>query len=257
VRVDLTPGVACEFVAARVRERAGARWLQGARRPPIACDDPSPWVRLLAEQRLREVPDVAARALVLAARGARPLDLLASIPSPRDLLAHQARGRRYASILDRDDGLDFLLHDLCHLEKFVDPAHHEGQVGFFSALLAAWDDLVSRYDDAWREDLVHVAADMNGSPIFLFAALKMKLKMAVRRDVARERGDPPPAGGPLLPHEARAFEAALDDLLRRLALPAAERIAASRVTTRREELDAARALDAWLVAIGRERLAAS
>ena len=59
------------------------------------------------------------------------------------------------------------------------------------------NELHARYDEAWRADLAHVAADMNGSPVFLVAALKMKLKMAERRALAREDGRPAPTGGPL------------------------------------------------------------
>jgi hypothetical protein len=58
------------------------------------------------------------------------------------VLALQARGRRCVCLLDdaaalahgdprHRDGLAFALHDLCHLEKFVAPEHHAGQVGFF------------------------------------------------------------------------------------------------------------------------------
>lgn len=36
-------------------------------------------------------------------------------------------------------------------------------------------------DDTWRAERDYVIAHMNGSAVFLFAALKMRLNMAVRR----------------------------------------------------------------------------
>jgi NAD(P)-dependent dehydrogenase (short-subunit alcohol dehydrogenase family) len=51
------------------------------------------------------------------------------------------------------NGLSFALHDLCHLEKFVDPEHHRGQVGtgMYSACKAG------------IEALTRVAANENGA----------------------------------------------------------------------------------------------
>ena len=70
------------------------------------------------------------------------MGLLFEISPARRVLALQARGRRCVCLLDdavalahgdprHPDGLAFALHDLCHLEKFVAPEHHAGQVGFF------------------------------------------------------------------------------------------------------------------------------
>jgi hypothetical protein len=126
------------------------------------------------------------------------------------------------------DGLTFALHDLCHMEKFVEPEHHAGQVGFFRiveralaapAVIALDRDL----DDAWRADRDYVIADMNGSAVFLFAALKMKLKLALgRRD--------------------RPFGPALDLLLGAMDLPDDVRDAARAVQPRRDQPAAARRL---------------
>jgi hypothetical protein len=67
------------------------------------------------------------------------------------------------------NGLAFALHDLCHLEKFVAPEHHAGQLGFFRLVQRALDTpalpaLDREPDDAWRADRDYVLADMNGSP---------------------------------------------------------------------------------------------
>jgi hypothetical protein len=251
--------VVCEFLAREVRKKNGNRWLQGRWQPPLATTSTtakSEPVRLVAEHRLCGVPRQVAVGLVAAAHGDRPLDVLEHVPSPRELLALQARGRRCVSLLEDEsacaphaDPLAFALHDLCHLEKLVEPAHYTEQVGFFRAVLAAtedarWPELDARFDDAWRRDFEHVTSDMNGSVIFLFAALQMKLKMAVRRRHARDIGAPEPTGGPLTEAEARAFAESQSDLLDLLALHGDVRRAALLVTTRRDTPSAAYALAA-------------
>ncbi|MDB4997190.1 MAG: hypothetical protein JWM74_4622 [Myxococcaceae bacterium] len=251
--------VVCAFLAREVRRKAGCRWLQGRWQPPLAMTSTTAAneaVRLIAEHRLRGVPRQVAVGLVAAAHGDRPLDVLDRVPSAREVLALQARGRRCVSLLDdasscapHADPLAFALHDLCHLEKMVDPAHYTEQVGFFRAVLAAtedarWNEFDERFDDAWRRDFEHVTSDMNGSVIFLFAALQMKLKMAVRRRHAKAIGAPEPTGGPLTMAEADAFAAAQSDLLDLLALHGDVRSAALLVTTRRDTPSAAYALAA-------------
>ena len=113
------------------------------------------------------------------------------------MLALQARGRRCVCLLDdaaarahgdprHPDGLAFALHDLCHLEKFVAPEHHAGQVGFFRLVERALETpamaaLDRALDDPWRADCDYIIADTNGSAVFLLAALKMRLGLAARR----------------------------------------------------------------------------
>jgi hypothetical protein len=156
--------------------------------------------------------------------------------------------------------LAFALHDLCHLEKFVDPETHAAQVGFFARLDAAWDgagfaQLHGRYDATWQDDLAHVAADMNGSPVFLMAALKMKLKMAERRALAREEGRPAPSGGPLSEAESVAFAARSEELFAALHLDG-ELLAACRVVSTRRDAEAdARVIHEAFSADGESRLA--
>jgi hypothetical protein len=187
-----------------------------------------------------------------------------------ELLSWQSNGERCVSVLaegvdtaPHEDGLAFLMHDLCHLEKFVDPAHYEGQVGFFLAVTMAiahdtWPAFVARFDDVFQSELDHVIADMNGSAVFLFAALKMKLKMAVRRRLSRQLSrEPTPerATGARGASEQAAFDVELETLFDFLELRGPVRDAAARVSTRRDERDAALAVLAHFEAIGSRRLA--
>jgi hypothetical protein len=130
------------------------------------------------------------------------------------------------------DGLAFALHDLCHLEKFVAPEHHAGQIGFFRAVEQALETpemiaLDRRLDETWRADRDYVIADMNGSAVFLFAALKIKLILAAGR---------------ASPADPAAGDAALDVLLNAMSLPGDAREAARAISRRRDRPAAARRL---------------
>ncbi|APR77820.1 Hypothetical protein A7982_03167 [Minicystis rosea] len=265
--------LACAFVADRVRRAAGRRWLQGPRRPALdpGADAPE-LVRLFATRELFGLPRAAPEALVAWAAGRRRVELGFSMPSPRTLLAMQARGRRCVSLLDDDaappgpkaayggGGLGFVVHDLCHLEKFADPVHHEGQVGFFAALDRAledprWRALESGFSDPWIDERDHVLADMNGSPVFLFVVLRNKMKLAVRRRVATERGEPC-RRGELDEGEARAYAEAVEILLDGLGLDGPSREAARRLTSRHDaDAVAADALAHAFTKMGAEVLA--
>src|SRR6185295_6332069 len=127
-------------------------------------------------RRLSGVPEPAARALCGWVNGLRPAVRLYHAPPVREVLAMMAAGRRPVSLLDGEKGLEFVLHDLCHLEKFADPAHNAGQVRLFrlldqAAASARWDELQAGLDDDWRAHRDHVLADMNGSPVFLWLVL--------------------------------------------------------------------------------------
>ena len=231
------------FLLTRVRAARGALWDEGRGRvrPPDAPSGPA--LRTFAERRVRGVPEDVVRGLFAWDRDQRPVDLLFDVPSARHVLALQARGRRCVCLLPDDaalahgdprhpDGLTFALHDLCHLEKFVAPEHHAGQVGFFRIVqrtleAPAMAALDGRLDDTWRADRDYVIADMNGSAVFLFAALKIKLILAAGRASA---GDPV------------AGEAALDVLLQAMDLPAEVRDAAGAISRRRDRPVAARRL---------------
>lgn len=230
--------LACDYIAERVRRASGKRWLQGRRNPPLPCHHPSPSIRLFAEHRLHRLPDAVPQALLAWSRGERHVDLLFHIPSARDVLALQARGRRCVSLLDdatctdpHKNALAFAVHDLCHLEKFADPAQHLAQVGFFAAMHRALDNpgfqaLEKSLGAAWIADREYVIADMNGSAVFLFLALKSKLKIAVRKSLAGTANTmtAEAAAAPLTTGEQRAFANAVELLLAALGLegPAGE-----------------------------------
>ncbi len=228
--------VACAFVVEHLRARSGHRLLQAPRGEPLACDAAHPLARLIAEHNLRCLPESGARALVAWASDARDVDLLRRVPLPRDVLALQARRRRCVSLLDEapdGDPLAFALHDLEHLEKFVDPEHHDGQVGFFASTAAAlehprWRDLERGLDARWAKDQDHVLADMNGSAAFLFVALKSRLKLAVmrREGVSRDTVDA---------RADAAFDEAREALLDAYALTGPTREAARAFASRHDD----------------------
>ena len=60
---------------------------------------------------------------------------------------------------------------------------------------------------------------MNGSAVFLFSVLKMRLAMAIRRRVAADGDRPAPSGGRLDAEEQRALEPALETLFSAMGLP--------------------------------------
>jgi len=227
------------FLLARVRASRGPLWDEGRGRVPAPAPPSGPALQIFVERRVRGVPEPVVRGLFAWDRGERPVDLMFEVPSARRVLALQARGRRCICLVEdaaalahgdprHPDGLTFALHDLCHMEKFIAPEHHAGQVGFFRiverALAApAMIALEQQLDDTWRADRDYVIDDMNGSAVSLFAALKMKLKLAAARRLA-------------------PFEPALDVLLSAMDLPADVRDAARAVSPRRDHPTAARRL---------------
>ncbi len=267
---DVDAETTAAFLLDRVRAARGALWNEGPARVVPAVAPAGSALRVFAERRVRGVPEDVVRGLFAWERGARPVDLLFEIPTAAGVLARQARGRRCVCLLDdatarahgdprHPDGLTFVLHDLCHLEKFVAPEHHAGQVGFFRAVERALATpavraLDATLDDRWRAERDYVISDMNGSAVFLFAALKMKVNMAVRRRLARERGRDAPTSGALDAEERAAVAPALVTLFDAMALPRDLRDGALAVSTRRDRPDDARRLLAHFEAVGRSGL---
>jgi hypothetical protein len=264
------------FLVDRVQRARGRLWNQGRRKPtradPRSPPPSGPALALMTAQRLRGVSDRVVDGLLAWDRGERPVDVLEVIPAADEILGRQARGRRCVSLLDdqiaaahgdprHPDGLSFVLHDLEHLEKFVAPEHHVGQVGFFRAVRRAFSDpgfcrLQAGFDAQWFTDRDYVIADMNGSAIFLFSVLKMKVNMAVRRQLARAAGRAAPQAGPLDADERAALAPALVTLVDALGLPAHAREAALAVSARRDAPAAAERLLAGFEAIARAPLPA-
>jgi hypothetical protein len=261
------------FLLERVRAARGALWDEGRGRVVAGAPPSGPALRVFAARRVRAVPEDVVRGLFAWDRGERPVDLLFEIPTAEGVLARQARGRRCVCLLADETarahgdprhptGLAFVLHDLCHLEKFVAPEHHAGQVGFFRAVARALATPAMRaldgdLDDTWRAERDYVISDMNGSAVFLFAALKMKVNMAVRRRLARLRGLPAPASGRLDAEERAAVEPALTVLFDAMDLPADLRDGAHAVSTRRDRpAEARRLLDHFERASGLDEVKA-
>jgi hypothetical protein len=270
--------LACAYVAERVRRDAPRRWLQGPRRPTLdPGEHASELLQLFATRDLYRLPRAVSEALVAWAAGRRRVSLWRTLPTPRDVLALQARGARCVSLLDDalvpagpiaglprregaygSGGLAFAVHDLCHLEKLFAPAHHLEQVGFFAALeraLAqpAWAALEQGFDDAWPRDRDQVLADMNGASAFLYVVLRNKMKLAVRRQIARARGSPC-RDGALDEGEARAYARAVETLVDALGLAGDAREAARALASRHDAEAAGAPLAAFFTRAGAEAL---
>jgi hypothetical protein len=256
----------CRFLIDAVRRAAPFHWKQGTRRPALVAGSAAPEVRLVVEQRLKGVCEEAARGIAAWSRGLG-VTVFERVPEPGEVLALQARGERCVSLLPdgmspapHASALEFLLHDLCHLGKFADPRYHAEQVGFFASFALAierpeWLALEQELDAEWVEARDHVLCDMNGSSIFLFAAFKMKLKMAARRSAARATGREPRQSGPLDRDEERAFHALLERALPLIGLGDPElRAAAIETSARRDCPAAASVLGQHFRARGAERL---
>jgi hypothetical protein len=266
---------AAAYLLAEAQRIASVRFDQGKRSAASLAalgepraDELGPALHTLVARRVYRVPDAVVRAL-LALRDGFPAELYQHVPEARAVLALQARGRRCVSLLAREisahpfpDGFEFALHDLCHLEKFANAEHHAGQVGFFASLLEladckAWTAVEDSLDATFGSDRDRVGADTNGSSVYLFAVLKMRLKMAARRSLARERGVAPREGGPLTPEEEARFHELGFELYRCLGLRGALEHAAHVVSARRDDAAAAALLAAEFDARGRAVLAGS
>jgi hypothetical protein len=250
---------AAEFLLARVRATRGRLWDEGSRPGPVtSAPAGADALSVFATRRVRGVSPVVAGALLAWARGERPVDLVFDILPAREILRRQAAGRRCVALIDdqvarahgdprHPDGLSFALHDLCHLEKFVAPDHHRGQLGFFRAVERALDSapiaaLESTLDATWAADRDYVVADMNGSAVFLFSVLKMRLAVAVRRRRARAEGRPAPTTGGLQAADQEALRPVLATWFQAMGLPESLRTEAAMVSARRDHPAHARRL---------------
>ncbi len=219
---------------------------------------------MLTEYHVRGVPESAVQGLRDWAAGF-PVCVLRDVPAPQQVLELQAQGRRCVTLLRAplpsgpyQDPLAFALHDLRHLAKFAAPAHYLEQVGFFATLAharstPAWSRFEDGLDATWHTDRDQVLADMNGSSVFLFAALKMKLKMAARRALARLAQRPAPDSGPLTPEEERFFRVQEQRFLDVLGFAGELRQAALSTSARRDDPEHAAQLASAFAEIGRQR----
>jgi hypothetical protein len=221
--------LASEWLVGEVRRVWPWHWKQGARRPPLPSGSDARAVRLVTDFRIKGVSEDAARGVAAWSRGL-DVTVFDRVPAPLEVLRLQALGARCVSVLSagvatapHEGPLDFLLHDLCHIGKFADPRYYCEQVGLFATFAGAvdgraWRALEAELDGEWSAARDQVLSDMNGSSIFLFAAFKMKLKMAARRKVARASGREPALYGPLDLAEERGYRELLERALPLLGL---------------------------------------
>lgn len=254
----------CAFILEHARKAAGKTWKQARRQSLLPASGEPPSFRVLTEYHVRGVPESAVQGLRYWATGF-PVLVLRDVPSSEQILQLQAHGHRCVTLLDRSlpagpyqDPLAFALHDLRHLAKFAAPAHYLEQVGFFATLAgarstAAWSHFEAALDVAWQSDRDQVLADMNGSSVFLFAALKMKLKMAARRALARLTQQPARDAGPLSIEEERFFSVLEHAFLDALGFTGDLRRAAIATSARRDDPERAAQLASAFTEIGHGR----
>jgi hypothetical protein len=250
----MSASAAAEFLLARARVTHRHRCLQARRVPPLTSSREGEALCTFAERHVAGVRDVEARAL--AAWSLRPsmAVVVSGEMTPSEIVSLQARGQRCVSLNEvaaPEDGLAYALHDLRHLGKFFQPELHLEQRGFFACVeralrSEAWQALDARLDARWLSDRDAVLADMNGSAVFLFSALKMRLRMAARRRHARVHDEPAPTSGGLSASEEAEAAPLLELCLDGLELTGDVRQAARAISCRRDaELHAARFVEAF------------
>ena len=150
----------------------------------------------------------------------RPLVLLHHIPSPNEVLSQQAEGHRVCTLFLNEqelgkthvsplaymgggmmharDSLDFLVHDLSHIELFCDLTTHVEQVGFFASMHGLdptgegrpyrFFQKFANMKTLWPQ-FQYVFSDMNCHSTHLLAYLKAKWLMHdEERRMERRRG---------------------------------------------------------------------
>ena len=150
----------------------------------------------------------------------RPLVLLHHIPSPNEVLSQQAEGHRVCTLflteqelvkthvsplaymgggmMHARDSLDFLVHDLSHIELFCDLTTHVEQVGFFASMHGLdptgegrpyrFFQKFANMKTLWPQ-FQYVFSDMNCHSTHLLAYLKAKWLMHdEKRRMERRRG---------------------------------------------------------------------
>ncbi|CAF0808777.1 unnamed protein product [Didymodactylos carnosus] len=117
------------------------------------------------------------------------LTLMTIIPSPFQVLRQQSQGERVVTmiveketmsklIMNEHDAFSFILHDLCHSNKFyLNQDNFHGQVGFYRLILQAIDaDLFSskmlESDSQFSQEFDYCISDMNTYCVHLLKYLK-------------------------------------------------------------------------------------
>jgi len=187
------------FLIERLRQFHPHKWQQARRVRPLVDASLPAELSLFNDYSLFRVPDDACLGLLHWSLGHYRGQLSSALVDWRDILKAQASGRRPVALLsqvpreaeavagiprkyfENDLPLAFALHDLRHLHKFFEPAHHEGQRAFFSSLDEAllrpeWKAATHGASDTFWHEIRRIASDMNGAAPFLCMALKAAVR---------------------------------------------------------------------------------
>eukprot|EP00930_Biecheleria_cincta_P020450 TRINITY_DN15391_c0_g1_i1.p1 TRINITY_DN15391_c0_g1~~TRINITY_DN15391_c0_g1_i1.p1 ORF type:complete len:891 (+),score=144.56 TRINITY_DN15391_c0_g1_i1:586-3258(+) len=158
---------------------------------------------LVVAARLKQVPEHVSISLVNFYAGLRPLLVLWRVPSSEEVLDMLASGHRCVSVLISEqalctvyghrDCLEMLLHDLAHMEHFVENGRYWQQVGFFEFLRSSAAPLhqgrwLGAYGNRWRLSWRYVSSDMNTVANHMLQVFQASLMVAKAREVALGAG---------------------------------------------------------------------
>ncbi|NCN95685.1 MAG: hypothetical protein GW917_03090 [Bdellovibrionales bacterium] len=137
-------------------------------------DQRVPCIDDLTNFRFKKVKEKALLALTKWVSGEWKFQILDYIPTPYEVLEYQAQGVRpvtikiqneFKQILNREDCLEFFLHDLEHGHMFFfDDELKKMQIDFFanvhkSCQSSIWDDYLK--DEEFKEKFYYLISDMN------------------------------------------------------------------------------------------------
>lgn len=139
-------------------------------------------LHFLKTNTLRAIPWSCNRALLRWWSGEYPLQLMARIPSPAEVLDLQIEGFRCVtlvqesaqlqSILEGDrDAFSFMIHDLIHADHFFQNKDlRQGQIRFYQKMKVIYSqgqikDLLQ--DEQFKKDFEYLISDMNAHPLHL------------------------------------------------------------------------------------------
>jgi len=159
----------------------------------------TPVIEIFQQCHLSPLPFYVNTCLVNWRLNCRPIILLTRLATPTELQAMQAIGLRCLTLFCTPaslvathadfyppyavkDALHFAVHDLQHLEKFVNEVYYMEQVGFLHRMEAVRAFVKEGGGKQIRFDVGHVIADMNTNVIHLLDFLKAKWSLATEFD---------------------------------------------------------------------------
>lgn len=143
---------------------------------------------LFAHFNLKGIPLAVNRTILKWAEGLWNIEVLAHIPSPRELLRMQVKNTRCITltinhneidqlVLSSRDPLSFVLHDLHHADQFFNQDESlKGQLGFYFLVNQIYDrpqlKKSLKEDSQFKSEFEYVVSDMNAYVIHLFKCFK-------------------------------------------------------------------------------------